>query len=210
MSFYSKPIAYITILAITGFTLPVVKAEEAAAAASQPARKTAEFEQNSSVPSTLAEKFSADATSLPMSTVVTPDTIQWQPGSDLLPVGSKIAILQGDPAKEGPFTMRIKFPANYMVAPHTYQTLENMTVISGTFNFGIGQKFDATKGTVMPIGSFVVIQPGVSHYGWGSEETILQVQGIGPTVKTLVNPTDAVSNNSATSPTATPEPKREL
>ncbi len=195
MSFYSKPIAYIAILAISGFALPVAKADEAKI--SQSATKISiEPQQNpsSATPSvpvttdTLAEKFVTDATSSPLVTVFTPETIQWQAGSDLLPVGSKVAILEGDPTKEGPFTMRVKFPANYMVAPHTHSSLERMTVVSGTFNLGIGQKFDATKGTVMPVGSFVVIQAGLSHYGWGTEETVLQIQGIGPRVKVFVEP----------------------
>ncbi|HEV2523830.1 MAG TPA: cupin domain-containing protein [Gammaproteobacteria bacterium] len=197
MSFYSKPVTYLTILAISGFALPVAKADEAKV--SQSATKiSVEPQQNPStempsIPattemSTLAEKFATDTASLPQTTVLTPDKIQWMPGSNLLPVGSKVAMLEGDPAKDGPFTMRVKFPANYMNAPHVHSKVEHMTVISGTFNLGIGQKFDATKGTAMPAGSFVVIQPGVPHYGWGVEETVLQIHGIGPREKVFVEP----------------------
>lgn len=215
MSFYSKPIAYVTILAISGVALPVAKADEAKV--SQSATKISVEPQQSpssampSTPvttemSTLAEKFATDAASLPQTTVLTPETIQWMPGSNLLPVGSKVAMLEGDPAKDGPFTMRVKFPANYMNIPHIHSKVEHMTVISGTFNLGIGQKFDATKGTAMPAGSFVVIQPGVPHYGWGAEETVLQIHGIGPREKVLVNPTDTLSKNPTTNPTTAVEP----
>lgn len=161
MSFYSKPIACITILVVSGFVLPPANAAEV--------------------------KVSESTTK--MSTVFTPDEIQWMPGSNLLPEGSKVAILEGDPSKDGPFTMRIKFPANYKNAPHTHPKVEHMTVISGTFHLGIGQKFDSTNGKALPAGSFMVIPADVPHYGWGTEETVLQIHGMGPREKVSVNPT---------------------
>jgi quercetin dioxygenase-like cupin family protein len=173
MSFYSKPITYITILAMSGLAFSAANAKE----------NTASHKAMPMPASDLAVLPAAPK-------VLTPDMINWMPGSNSLPAGSKVAVIEGDPAQEGPFILRIKFPANYVNAPHTHPKAEHMTVISGTFNLGIGQKFDKTKGTAMPAGSFVSIQPGVPHYGWGSEETVLQIHGIGPREKVLVNPTD--------------------
>ena len=93
-----------------------------------------------------------------------------------------------------------------MNTPHTHPKTEHMTVISGTFNLGIGQKFDTTKGTAMPAGSFVVIQPGVPHYGWGAEETVLQIHGMGPREKTLIHSTDNASNKPTTAVESTVKP----
>jgi quercetin dioxygenase-like cupin family protein len=51
-------------------------------------------------------------------------------------------VLEGDPAKEGFFTMRVRLPDGYKIPPHTHPKVEHVTVISGTFNFGMGDKFD--------------------------------------------------------------------
>jgi hypothetical protein len=48
-----------------------------------------------------------------------PETIEWKPGPPSLPAGAKMAVLEGDPTKEGPFVMRLQAPAGYHIAPHT-------------------------------------------------------------------------------------------
>src|SRR6266480_2741154 len=50
--------------------------------------------------------------------------------------------LAGDPNKKGLFTVRLQTPAGYKVPPHTHPTSEHITVISGTFNIGTGDKLD--------------------------------------------------------------------
>src|SRR5690242_19731643 len=84
----------------------------------------------------------------------TPDKIQWKPGPPSLPPGAKMAALEGDPSKEGPFTMRISLPDGYSIPPHIHPAVEHITVISGTFNFGMGDKFDKSATQAMPAGSF--------------------------------------------------------
>jgi anti-sigma factor ChrR (cupin superfamily) len=68
---------------------------------------------------------------------------QWKEGPAALPKGAKIAVLEGDPNKEGPFLFRLKLPDGYRVPPHTHPKTERVTVIAGTFNLGMGEKFDA-------------------------------------------------------------------
>ena len=62
------------------------------------------------------------------------------------PPGAKLAVLAGDPNKKGLFTVRLQTPAGYKVPPHTHPTAEHITVISGTFNIGTGDKFDEAAG----------------------------------------------------------------
>src|SRR2546425_13215234 len=63
-----------------------------------------------------------------------PAAIQWKDGPAALPSGAKLAVLEGDPAKEGPFTIRLTLPAGFKVPPHWHPNIEHTTVISGTLN----------------------------------------------------------------------------
>jgi hypothetical protein len=69
-----------------------------------------------------------------------PNEIKWQDGPATLPPGAKFALLEGDPSREGPFTMPIRMPDGHKIPPHTHPATEHVTVISGTFNFGMGEK----------------------------------------------------------------------
>jgi quercetin dioxygenase-like cupin family protein len=70
--------------------------------------------------------------------VLTPGDLKWMDAPPGLPPGAKIAVLDGDPNKKGPFTVRLQTPAGYKGPPHTHPTAEHITVISGTFNIGTG------------------------------------------------------------------------
>src|SRR5687768_15938354 len=72
-----------------------------------------------------------------------PDSITWQDGPPSLPKGAQIAVLEGDPTKEGPFVFRVKVPDGYRIPPHTHPKMERVTVIAGSFNIGMGEKFDS-------------------------------------------------------------------
>src|SRR5438046_6832286 len=81
---------------------------------------------------------------LPCHAIHLPTQMSWQDAPPSLPPGAKVSVLEGDPAKPGPFTMRVKMPDGYKVMPHTHPNIEHVTVITGTFNFGMGDKFDQT------------------------------------------------------------------
>ena len=119
-----------------------------------------------------------------------PDRIKWQDGPASLPPGAKFAVLEGDPAKEGFFTMRISMPDGFKVPPHTHPKVEHVTVISGTFNFGMGDKFDQAATQVMSAGAFGFWPAGMKHFAWVKGETVLQLHGIGPWTIEYVNPAD--------------------
>jgi quercetin dioxygenase-like cupin family protein len=119
-----------------------------------------------------------------------PDTLKWVAGPPFLQAGAQIAIVSGDPSKEGLYVLRLKLPAGFKVAPHMHPNDENVTVISGTFNIAMGDKFDDSKGPVLKAGSFAIAPKGMAHYAWFPEETIIQIHGLGPSGITYVNPAD--------------------
>ena len=115
-------------------------------------------------------------------TLVTPAEIQWRPAPAVLPAGAQGAALYGDPNNEGLFSMRFKLPKGYRVPPHTLSKDGLFTVISGTFRIGMGEK------AAMPAGSFIALAPGTPHFVAVDEETVVQLNNIGPWVITYIDP----------------------
>ena len=122
--------------------------------------------------------------------LVTPAEIQWGPAPAVLPAGIQGAVLYGDPTKDGLFSMRFKLPKGYRVAPHTLSKVGTFTVISGTFRIGMGEKADPSKAKAMPAGSFIALAPGTPHFVAVDEETVVQLNNIGPWVITYIDPKD--------------------
>lgn len=123
-------------------------------------------------------------------TVVLPDDIKWADAPPSLPPGAKIAVLEGDPSKEGPFVMRAKMPDGYKIMPHTHPKDERVTVLSGTLQMGTGEKFDEKATKAMPAGSYGRTAAGVKHFAYTKGETVIQVHGVGPWTIDYVNPAD--------------------
>ena len=119
-----------------------------------------------------------------------PADIQWKDGPGSLQPGAKFAVLEGDPAKEGPFVMRFWLPDGFKIQPHFHPKTERITVIAGTFNLGMGEKFDQATTTAMPAGTFGFWSEGMRHFAWAKGDTVLQLHGVGPWSITYVNPAD--------------------
>jgi quercetin dioxygenase-like cupin family protein len=119
-----------------------------------------------------------------------PDGLKWQEGPSSLPPGAKMAVLEGDPTKEGPFVFRVKVPDGYRIPPHTHPKPERVTILSGTFNIGMGEKFDSSKGQEMPAGTYGTWPAGMKHFVWVKGETVVQFHGEGPWKINYVNPDD--------------------
>lgn len=120
--------------------------------------------------------------------------VKWIDGPASLPAGAKLAVLEGDPTKEGFFTMRLFLPDGYRVAPHWHPKVEHVTVISGTFNLGMGEKFDQAGAREMTAGTFGYWPAGMKHFAWAKGDTVVQLHGIGPWTITYVNPSDDPRN----------------
>jgi quercetin dioxygenase-like cupin family protein len=122
------------------------------------------------------------------------NTIKWQTGPPSLPKGAMFAVLEGDPSKEGPFVFRVKLPDGYRIPPHTHPKTERVTVISGTFNIGMGTTFNEKPGKAMSAGTYGHWAAGMKHFVWTKGETVVQFHGIGPWSIQYVNPADDPRN----------------
>jgi len=112
--------------------------------------------------------------------VILPGNVRWQAGPTSLPKGSQMAMLEGDPAKEGPFVMRIMLPDGMRILPHTHPKDERVTVLSGTLYLGLGEIFDVSTAKKLTAGSYGRTLAGQTHYGWVEGDTVLQLHGTGP------------------------------
>ena len=117
--------------------------------------------------------------------------ITWGPAPAFLPPGAQIAVLEGDPTATGTFTIRLKLPNGYKIPPHTHPTVENVTVLSGTFRAGMGTTFDEAKLSNLGRDSFISIPAEHAHYAMARGETVVQVHGLSPFVLTYVTPANA-------------------
>src|SRR5262245_61534297 len=83
-------------------------------------------------------------------TVVPGDAVKWGPAPPSLPKGAEAAILLGNPAQEGPFVLRLKFPDGFTVPPHRHSKDEFVTVIAGKFAVAAGEKVDRAEAKPLP------------------------------------------------------------
>lgn len=104
--------------------------------------------------------------------------------------GALFAVVKGDPSKDGMYVVRLKVPAGFKIPAHTHPNDENVTVLSGTFHIGTGDKLDEKKGETVKVGGYSYVAKGMTHYAWFSEDTVIQLHGIGPQGITYVNPAD--------------------
>jgi len=110
--------------------------------------------------------------------------------------GAKIALLEGPMNEAVPFTARIK-GKDIKIPPHTHPGIEHVTVISGEFGMGLGEKWDDKGLHTLKAGDMMIMQPNTPHYAKSKGETVLQVHGMGPWKVVYVNPADDPANKAA-------------
>ena len=121
--------------------------------------------------------------------MISPSDLKWADVPSL-PPGAKIAVIEGPLNEAVPFTFRLKFPGNYQIPAHWHPAVERVTVLSGTFNMGVGDKLDMQKSMPLSPGSMMIMQPKTNHFAWTKEEVVVQLNGTGPWGITYVNPAD--------------------
>ncbi|KPP97986.1 cupin domain-containing protein [Marinobacter sp. HL-58] len=126
-------------------------------------------------------------------TLVKPSELEWGPVGSMAP-GAEISIIEGDLSKEEPFTMRLRLPADYEIAPHIHPAYERVTVLSGTFHFAHGEEIDRDKATALPEGGVAIMSPGDPMFGYTEEEVVIQLHGTGPWGIEYLNPEDDPRN----------------
>ena len=122
--------------------------------------------------------------------VINPGSIKWGDAPPSLPKGAKLAVLYGDPSKAGPFCIRLMAPAGYKIPPHWHSQAEALTVISGTFYLGMGDKMDATAAQPLKAGGFHYLPPKEHHFAFSKAASVVQVNGEGPFDITYINAAD--------------------
>jgi redox-sensitive bicupin YhaK (pirin superfamily) len=125
-----------------------------------------------------------------MTMPVNASQIEWAPAPAFVPEGAQIAVLSGDPSKDGPYVVRLKLPSGYQIPAHNHPTAEMVTVISGDFHLGMGDKLDEAKGMLLTAGGYAEAAAKMNHFAWATSPTIVQVHGQGPFAITYVNPAD--------------------
>jgi mannose-6-phosphate isomerase-like protein (cupin superfamily) len=135
----------------------------------------------------LAVAFAARAAGMMGTPTITPAaSVKWTAGTGEMK-GFQVAVMYGDPAKKGSqYAVRLKSPDGTYIPPHFHKDLELVTVISGTFNVGLGDVMDASKMTALGPGSFAALPGGVHHYGTTKGVTVVEIHGIGPETMVMV------------------------
>jgi len=127
-------------------------------------------------------------------TVVPADAVTWGKAPPSLPPGAQAALLLGSPGKEGPFVLRLKFPAGFVIPPHRHSKDEFVTVISGKVSITSGERVDRAAIKPVPTASFIHLPAGMPHYLVAEVETVVQINGVGPFDVTYIDPADDPRN----------------
>jgi quercetin dioxygenase-like cupin family protein len=126
----------------------------------------------------------------PASAQVMPSDLKWGPAPPGLPAGAQLAVLSGDPTKEGMFTIRLKFPAGYSVAAHHHPTPELVTVMEGSMSLGMGDVADKAKAGTLGVGGYVAMAPNMNHFAFTDSGATVQITSHGPFQIIYVNSKD--------------------
>jgi quercetin dioxygenase-like cupin family protein len=123
-----------------------------------------------------------------------PEDIEWK-SFPAFPPSVRLAVIVGEPSKEGPYTIRVHVPHDEKLMPHRHSEDRVYTVISGIFYIGLGGQFDANKLQAYPPGAVIVLPGDTPHFHWAkSGEYITQVTAIGPLGLQYLDPKDDPRN----------------
>ena len=132
----------------------------------------------------------------------TKQQLKWGPAPPGLPAGARLAVVDGDPTKPGPFTVHLLLPSRYSIAPHSHPTDETITVIRGTFRYGMGNTWDTKSMQALTRGASGTMKAGENHYARAVGRTEISIQSTGPFEINYVNPKDDPRNKKANKPKA--------
>jgi hypothetical protein len=117
--------------------------------------------------------------------LISSDDVKWVTGNMSKP-GMEQANLVGDATKSGPYTIRLRFPAGYKLAPHSHPDDRQVTVLKGTWCAAYGTVEDPSKLKCLSAGSFYTEPKDKPHYVVTTEATELQITGDGPSGRNFV------------------------
>lgn len=103
--------------------------------------------------------------------------------------GTQTVVLKGDPTKAGLYTLLLRVGPNTKIEAHAHPDDRVATVISGTWYFGYGAKFDEKALKTLPPGSFYTEPPHMNHFAMTRGDGVtIQITGTGPSGTTYVDP----------------------
>ena len=132
----------------------------------------------------------AQNSTAPAHVLTSPSEIKWGPPPPVFEQNATFSVVSGDPSKPGLYVVRLNMPAGYKIAPHWHPTDEHVTVVSGSFALGMGDKFDKGAMKDLPAGGYALLPAEMRHYAMATTAAIVQVHGMGPFALTYVNPAD--------------------
>lgn len=116
--------------------------------------------------------------------------LTWMKGPAFLPAGAMMAVVSGNPAKPGPFTVELSFPDGYRIPPHSHPTAEKISVKSGEFLYGMGDVVKAGDMKVMKPGGSGEMPANMHHYAQARGKTVVAITSTGPFVVNYVHAKD--------------------
>jgi quercetin dioxygenase-like cupin family protein len=105
------------------------------------------------------------------------------------PKGVKSCLVHGDPTK-GAFVLLLKIPSGTRYPPHRHSADEVVSVTSGLFMVGSGEKLEEANGTSVDAGGYFSFKAQSPHWGVAKADTVLLRYGNGPADIKFVNPAD--------------------
>ena len=118
----------------------------------------------------------------------------WGPAPPMLPAGAQIAVLAGDPGKEGSFTIRLKMPPGYRVPRHWHPTDEAVTLVEGDLTLSMGDATAMAQDETLAPGDFINLPTPMRHEASSKGGAVVQIQSMGPFEITYVDPKDDPRN----------------
>ena len=85
--------------------------------------------------------------------------------------------------------VRLKAPAGFKIRGHRTPTTRTLPRRPGVQDC-TGEKPEPSKGTSVKAGGDSFVAKGMTHYAWFTEESVLQLHGVGPQGVTYVDPSD--------------------
>jgi len=134
--------------------------------------------------------WAGSATKGPGFVSVKASALKWADAAAVGP-GVKIAVIEGDLKAAEPFIFRLKVPVNFKIGVHTHPVIERVTVISGTYYFATGDRFDAAKAKEYKPGDAFIVPVGMPMYAYTKkQEAVVQLHGTGPWAINFLNAAD--------------------
>jgi quercetin dioxygenase-like cupin family protein len=120
------------------------------------------------------------------------EALTWGPVPDVFAEGAQLCVLHGDPGAAGAIcSLRLKASQAYLIAPHSHPHDEHVTVISGRVEVGNGPTVERSSMRMLEPGAYAFLPKEQFHYLIvGAEDTVIQVQLVGPFAITYANPND--------------------